>query len=357
MWLVVRLFAALIGFWLRYHSSKRRITLKKQVGDLHYRERIMKSRGGQVVYHRLGILFERRVVFSMHAESTFDRFFKAVGISEEFQTGDGAFDEAIYVASDHPAFCAALRDDHKLREILTSFLAGGGRRKIWSDGKLLYFDSPHVEDPGAMAPRLRELAERLAPHLEGLGGRLEDPFLWRAFAVEAVVWSIAGYAIASFLGNVFHPQDHHVRPLSIVAWGMGIGIGALGALTGAIAHFLKKSSRGHRILLESAIILMLALPVAGTQLASDINRHMDRGAAVAVEGQVTRRWVSRSNKSTSYHVQVHSDSPLLGPVHDMRVHWGMYESLREGDTMTMTLGRGRLGAPWYKTINGQDVTE
>lgn len=73
------------------------------------------------------------VPFSLTREGPIDRIFKALGFSEEIQTGDSPFDGAVYIACDHPALASLLSRDAAARGAILAVLSAGFE-KITSRG-------------------------------------------------------------------------------------------------------------------------------------------------------------------------------------------------------------------------------
>jgi hypothetical protein len=121
---------------------------------------------------------------------------------------------------------------------------------------------------------------------------------------------------------------------------------------------MRGSSRGHRIIVESAIVLVLGLPVAGIQVVGDSNRALDDAPPALVtrtigycevrehRGRRGRRWYS-------YHVWLapaveHPAGPSLPA--EIEVTRSICNRAAAGDAIELEIGPGRWSIPWYRSI-------
>jgi hypothetical protein len=125
------------------------------------------------------------------------------------------------------------------------------------------------------------------------------------------------------------------------------------AMVFALMH---NSSRGHRIVVESAVVLLLALPITGMQIASDANRALDRSDSVYAAGRIagleTRRHRRRSGSYNTFHVFLAptTERAAIDLPREIVVPVDVFERAGTGKTLEAELGRGWLGRPWYRAI-------
>ena len=121
MWLAIRLLISIAILFRRQISAwfpptpAGRISGQPYFKALHY-----KSKTKIITGFAIGIQLPISVRFHFKTENDTDRFFTHVGLSEEFQTGDAAFDRKVYIACDHPAMHRMLQQDQRLRELLVA---------------------------------------------------------------------------------------------------------------------------------------------------------------------------------------------------------------------------------------------
>jgi hypothetical protein len=361
MWILLRIVAAVCGALYRYATAFRRDRMRERIGEIQYSDKRRTTRRGTTFYHRIGVELAMNVCFALTRESRWDRFFKLVGLSEEFQTGDRDFDQRIYIACDHLGFYYALRRNAELRKLVQDMIAGGFNR-IWSNGHMLYASVRGATDPQTWVPRLDRVRSELARATTKATSRFGDSFTWRVLVVEAIVWGMAGYAAGAAFDYVFHRYPYHVDGGRLFAYGaLAAGVITLGLLA-LIVLFLRRSSRSHRILVESVVLLLLSTPVLGVQLVSDINRGGDDSEPIVVRSLVADHWREehrgkRGIRWYSHHVQlehVDGEVPVQG---QLDISSDVYWTLAKGATIPIEIGHGRLGLRWYKRINGVPVAE
>lgn len=366
MWIVIRIVLAAIGFCVRLLSRRRRTGSDPMAtrDGVPCFEMISRHKG-KIVGFRVGMPLASRTWVRMHRESGTDRFFKRLGIANELQSGDAAFDDRVYVTCDHPHVHALLRDAPELRAAITAAFDAGYER-IELDGRTLWL---HRRSSMAPSDRDRDLlaaVHRAARTLEqDPPSRLRDPFVWKAFVVEGVIWSILGYAIGGLIEWAAHKEDYHLRPSEVVVAGMVVAVCAFLVLLLVITFWLRGSSRGHRIIVESAIVLLLGLPVTSIQVVGDTNRSLDDAPSTEVVRTVDYCEVrvhrgKRGRKSYSYHVWLVPEADRRGPSlpPDVQVQRAFCDAASEGSEITFEIAPGRWGIPWYRAmhVNGETWT-
>lgn len=358
MWILLRIVAAVCGVLYRYISASWGDEPSERIGEVAYSEKRRENKRGDRTYHRIGVRLTTSICFAITKESSWDGFFKRVGLSREFQTGDRNFDKRIYIASDHLELCDALRDNAELRKLIRG-LFRDGVDKIWSNGYMLYAAAKKPLATKVYVARLDRIRIELVDAAATAPSRFGDPFFWRALVVESIVWGMAGYAAVAVLDLIINRQDYHLDQGRLLVYGAaGAGIVALGLLA-LIVLFLQRSSRSHRILVESAVLLVLSTPVFGVQVVADINHGGDAALPIVVRSRVRDHWREehRSKRGTrhSHHMyidHIEGEVPLSGK---LDISPAVFWTLTDGAEIPIAIGRGRLGLRWYKSINGIPV--
>jgi hypothetical protein len=125
---------------------------------------------------------------------------------------------------------------------------------------------------------------------------------------------------------------------------------------------LGRSSRGHRILLEAAILLALGLPWTGIMLVSDYNTGRDTGAAVTHRFEIVgkARKPSLLGRGLSAHLielvpAPTSATPSAEPpsITWLRIQPSDYNRVRDGDHVELDMRPGHLGFPWLSGVRLQ----
>jgi hypothetical protein len=349
MFIAARLVLSALALLLRLVYRAWQPTPTGMVDGFPYYVRLTKSKK-KVTSFRLGVPL-RGPWFRVTTEERLDRFMKARGLAREVQTGDAAFDDRFYVESDHPALHELLRKSGEVRAMIQGAF-DLGFVSITCNGACLWLERPAVFEPGPPEiAHARDLGVALAK-LEHVPWYQRDRFFWRALLVEAVVWSLFAFAATGFLEYLADIQPH-VYGVEIVLWGLAAGVLISLALALGIALLLRGSSRSHRIILESGIVLALAMPVTGMQVVSDLNRGLDTTAPVlvtrTVESTEKRRRLLSKRRRHSYYMHL-VPTPQTGPIRvpdEIKVTESIYDSARPGDTASFLVGRGWMGLSWY----------
>ncbi|MSR07149.1 MAG: hypothetical protein EXR93_08810 [Gemmatimonadetes bacterium] len=351
MWIAVRLIAALVAFVARY---VRRFSPPRAAGDIDgtpYFQDVHKYKG-QIRGFRIGVGHRMPVIFRLQPEGSGDRFFKAVGLSNEFQTGDAEFDRHVYIACDHVALFHHLRANNEARARIREVLAAGFRR-ISGDGEVIWIESTAKRQPTMEEV---ELALRLRDAIAAIGKRFHyysDPFLGRALAVEALTWSILGYGAAGVGEYLSRPESTYLHARQLLWPSLAAAALMFGVVFGAIVLFLRGSSRGHRLLIEGAILLALGLPMTGAQVVSDLNRAMDVSGETKVSSRITwteriRHRSRRGGVHYTYHLHLWSPPNPFGMPDRISVGRSMFAAASEGQFVDVYVGKGWLGIPWFR---------
>jgi hypothetical protein len=303
-----------------------------------------------------GLEWKTPLIFELTAESGWDRVNKFFGVATELKTGDATFDRKVYVASDHPELHRLLTEDAALRRGIVALFNRGAKR-IYSDGRHLWVEPTelaHASD--------QDLAELhgIWVVLQGTdlahSHRLLDPFLGKAIAVEALIWSVALYFAPGQVEQLYRSYvlGAEQRCLDLSALersGLIFAAGAFVGLMGLIILFLRGSSRGHRLMLESVAVLGFSLSLSGSQVISDYS-HAHYIAAPRMDFyRVTARWKEggegRDRSAPRYYLTLEALSdgaPHVRP--SLRVSGKNYYDVQKGGVVKIISQLGRLNIPW-----------
>lgn len=359
MWVIIRLTLAAIGFVTRLPWRRRIGTPTGEHHGIPYFVRIKKGGlWGKYIYeHRVGMPLQAPTWIRMTRETRFDRFCKRIGIANEEITGDAKFDDEVYVTCDHPYVGALLTASPTLRAaVLAGFREG---YTVHYDGSFVWLADEWLEEVPPLDPKLLDALDAIrrasAPLQDDIPSRFRDRFLWRAFVIEGVIWAIAAYAYGAYVGFFATRKEFvHVSLLLIIVVGIGFAIVLFALLVALILMFMRGSSRGHRVVAESVIVLACSLPIAGWQLAHDTNRHFDSGPSI-VRGGVAIRCERKAAKGGPLYFMYMER--VEAPVPDkVRVAQPICDSVRGDTYVRFTIGGGYWGLPWYRKIETPTAT-
>jgi hypothetical protein len=299
-----------------------------------------------------GQILERMPRIRLRPENKRDIWGKRLRLNREVQTGDAAFDEAVYIESDATDDeVAAMLSSPRLREAVLALLSLG-----CSDVGLNY-ESQHVAAgwrqverldtfAGAVVDRALEQIAVIQDELPGFASVAYDTSSPRGtgFIVVAGIMASMGFLPATW-GSVTY------QPLGSKAL---VGIVVLVATPLFILAcwlYVRRSSAALRALVWTAGLSILGVPLTsgGTTLA--LNGMLD---SKRYEQRVTviKRWISKSDDSTSYYIRVKPWPPHQLPV-KIQVDQDDYERLIS-EQCTVRLGPGAFGIEWYDGVVSYD---
>jgi hypothetical protein len=355
MWVILRLVAAAITFIIRRWYV---INPPKWTGELDgvpYYVKIYRGRYGGITGFKIGLPLEAPA-FSLLREGAIDRFFKKINFSREYQTSDAEFDRDIYIECDHSGVCAFLSAGATVREHVLAIMLRMSFTRIDCNGSMLWLKSGANREPlSDELSAARALQQSLGPLATEKALKVPDPFFWRALLIESGVWSIFAYAVGGFVENMMHHEDYHLDSTRLMEYGLVMGVTMFIVLVTVLFLDLHRSSRGHRVLVECAFLLLLGFPGAGVQAVSDMNRSFDNSEPVRVTRTIENleRHVHRGRNSTwySYHMFL-SDAgsdPYAVPA-EIEITQELFDRASVGSTAVLNISDGWLGLPWYRSI-------
>jgi hypothetical protein len=315
---------------------------------------------GDMVAFKLGMPLPTESLFKFELEGKSSKFFKSLGISTEYQSGDTNFDEKIYLACDHPVLLQQLGNSTQSRDLILELLINRKFRSIWSDGEVLWTTRSSRKEPTETEIQLlSQLVASLMPVCQ-TALQQKTPFFWRFLWVEAFVWALFGYAASVLLENRFNYHDYHLDSGALFQYGLIAAALLMAVLMMTIILLLRKSSRGHTIVAESFALLLLTLPLCGMQLVSDINRNFDKAAPqqqVGIISDVSKRTSSGRGSGiwtprTTYQLELQDELWVFGTPVPQRIEISekLYQHANTGEQLLLSIKPGFLGLPWYEKM-------
>ena len=306
--------------------------------------------------------------FLLKPESGFDRFCKRIGLVKEYQTGNPAFDEAVYIVADDPDTRREIATSPALMEAALALFAAAGkeyafiqglrhqRGRLWLEVNNNWTASEQDLRKTARfcVPKLAAISAALQARQMGLPGKRKALFgaatelllaaaaaLACVGAVQLCLWML-GYL---FLGSVPYTLDQ----AALLTDALSLGGALLLALLLAGFLLTGKSARAHLVLLE--LLLLGGFGAFGTAWAQlrYLNMEFDRTAAVDYEVQTRERRISVSSGGTSHYIEI-DDWLKPGQTVEIYVTESLYEQVRAGAPLYIRQRAGRLGYRWVERM-------
>ncbi len=294
-------------------------------------------------------------IFWLSHETYWDILFKDLGLTSEVQTGDGEFDQKIYIACDHTGFLKTLIADEVFRNYVKSIFSQGGE-KIKSNGKTVSFTfDGDVLHRSELMNACHELMTQIKNIPDMSTGFFSDPLAVKILVVESLIWSIAAYGLTNFLAFMANMRENlYLDGSALVFQGLGIAIGFFCLLLFFIIRFFQLSSRGHRLIVESFFVLLLGVPASSISVLSDLNMSLDSGPTqitrMYIVDRYTQKHRSRRSTSTSYHLIIRRSHNTDAPSRHLGVSSNVYNSVTKNGEIDIEVSPGYFNHAWYKSI-------
>jgi hypothetical protein len=359
MWVLFKLGVVALAFlsrWVwRLAGRMSRETIK--VDGVTFFISQSKTKNGVVVSTSIGLKIDSSLHFRITPESRWDALFKRLGFAHEIQTADELFDLQFYISSDCSAFQRMVIGKLAVRKHLSRLMSHTGAT-ISYDGSTLWLTA---------FGDLRQEVRKISTHLIGISNFINEfdrsQLAWwkqsgnlKIITIEAVIWSCAAYAALSLTEWALFKGDVHVNPYLLAFTGTLAGIFATALFCFAVLAWMGRSSRSHRLFLESAFVLTISMPFAGTQAVIDLNTGLRQPEAVVTEVALSQvyRTEHRGRRGRRYY-RYHADL-IRTPDLDKRIpdsvelSFETYRNLNGSTRARIALRDGALGFAWIESI-------
>lgn len=347
-----------VEFWRRHLSrwSPQGTALGLQYK--HYRNK------GKTTGLYLGIACHQHANFSLKRQSRLDNFFKRMGISNEFETGDSSFDDLIYLVSDNKALHYALANSVAFRSAVKNIMNFGGasqaeaREICCRNGRLWV---TFKTGPGYGEEQISVVAKALAKEFNALndsvqevaavsGSRWKDPFVIKAAVLLAISSGLAINGGIQFFRLQFGKLPFTLDYSLIAKDALVYSIVVILIFAIIAIYWLGRSARTHIVLLELMTIGALGVFLSIATEIRDINMDMDFVPAQVFETQVERKYTTKGRRSsTKYHLIVKDWRCDCGSYH-LRVPEYVYHNISPSGRIQLLQHNGYLGYAWISQI-------
>lgn len=347
-----------VEFWRRYISQWKP---EGFAAGLQYK---YSRRKRKITSVDLGIACHKLASFSLKRQSGLDNFFKRIGVSNEFETGDQDFDDSIYLVSDNKTLHHALANSSAFRSAVKTIMNFGVASKLEAreihcrNGRLwatLKAGSDYNEGQiSSVAKALVKEFETLVNSVQEVatvsGSRWSDPFVIKAALLLAISSGLAINGCIQFFRIGFAKLPFTLDSSLIADDALVYSVVFILAFVGIALYWLGRSARTHIVLIELMTVGALGAFLTVATEMRDINIEMDTASPQVFETQVERKYTSRGyRRGTKYYVVIKDWRCDCG-TYRIRVSASFYRSVSEQGKIQLVQHQGYLGYPWISRI-------
>lgn len=292
--------------------------------------------------------------FTITPETTFDRFFKKLGVCVEIETYDPDFDDAFYINTNTIPFTRSfLEKSENRRGIQALFQLGFNYLK--HDGKALTltwrrFPRKKQMEVEIMEKAVAQLVEQGRSLAKIVTYEMPEHSTWKlkrifAFAIP-ILLAVTGTAALIILFSGFRPLDQG----TVFAESLKFSLPLLVLFTWFSIRLLKGRSSSHRELIAVFFIALFAFPLAGFGYMGFLNGALDDGPPAVHQVIVLNKYYSHNKNNYTYYAVVNS---WREPESTEKLHISksFYNYLNPGSsTITITTKPGKFGFEWIVEI-------
>ena len=347
-----------VEFWRRYISHWRPESF---AAGLQYKHSRKKSKITSV---DLGIACHKLASFSLKRQSWLDNFFKRIGVSNEFETGDQAFDDLVYLVSDNKTLHRALANSSAFRSAVKTIMDFGVASKLeareiqcrngrlwatfkagsdYSEGQISTVAKALVKEFETLVNSVQEVATVSGP-------RWADPFVIKAAFLLAISSGLAINGGIQYFRIHFGKLPFTLDYSLIADDALAYSVVFILAFVGIALYWLGRSARTHIVLIELMTIGALGVFLSIATEMRDINIEMDAASPQIFETQVERKYTTSGYRRGTKHYLVVKDWRCDCGTYRMRVPAFIYRSVSEQGKIQLVQHQGYLGYPWVSQI-------
>lgn len=300
--------------------------------------------------------------FLFKQQTVVDAFFKRIGVSREFETGDSSFDDVCYLATDCSDLHRFLADQPELRtaiKVILAFNSGGLKVKaiycrkgrIW-----IKFDGEGLNSDKGIEPIVRRLGHPLSlianavVDLAKSGFSWRDPFIYKAILVLAISSGLAINAALQFYRTNLGDLPFLMYPKELVIDALIYSFIALPVLALIAVYWLGRGARTHLVLIELVTVGAVGLFASVAFEMRDINIEFDNSKPNYFETKIVSKHISKGRRSTSYYIVLKNWNCDCGN-YSIEVSSATYKSASVSNPVMIAQRNGYLGYTWINAVN------
>ena len=334
-----------------------------RAGELPYQYKVVKN-DKAINELIIGIDAPDGYDYLLKHENTVDRFFKAIGVSVEHQTGNEAFDDKVYIVSDNRQFQRQLTANGPIVDGMLKIFNFGRtyhcrvqEMRHYSGRLWIKFSTEHRFNER----RIPALASRIVPSLHTIVDELQripltasagwkDPFAFKAALLLAASSALAvngGIQVYRFVYTTY-PVTMDTDRLFHDALLLGGGIVA--ALLVFSFFYVGRSARAHLVFLELLIVGSFGAVLTAYEQLNDLNMEMDASTGKAYETMLARKHAIHSRRSSTRYYAYLSDWHHPAGLIEVKIPGSLYHAIMPGDQLVVTEKSGYYRYRWIEKI-------
>ncbi len=348
-------------FWRR-HLSRWKPQGKTAAGFAYYHL----CNKGKVKEFYLGIDCPTSANFTIKRQSNLDSFFKWIGIANEFETGDVAFDNSFYLMADNKTFHHSIASSDVFRSSVKSIMGFGLQSqlrpqkihcrggRIWVVVKVgsKYKESEITSIACALHKDFDRISKLLADADTLSGSRWSDPFVIKASLLLAISSGLAINGGIQFFRLYFGKLPFTLDYSLIIEDAFAYSLVCVLVFVVIALYWLGRSARTHLVLVELITIGALGIFLSIAIEIRDINMEWDISPSQTYKVDIINKYTSKSGgrrKRTYYHVVV-TDWRCDCGSYNFDISRDLYNKIDERRQLTIVQREGHLGYPWISQI-------
>lgn len=323
-----------------YHGS---------VDDIAYQYQFNAGSRNEPASLRVWVMAPSQGEFRVSRRTWFDRFGKAVGLSNDVTTGDADFDRDYYLTTESRVFTSTFFHNPNKVDV-TQDLFRLGFNEVLHNGDFFQatwtgFDPTKVQDStllGDVGMRLYALSDEI-PSVE------EEEQAKIGFVRRHIFWVLPCIGFVAGLATLIFANHAPLDSWDSFLFSLRYSLPALLTYVVLAGWGLRGRSSSHREWLVATLLSLIAFPLGGLWFTWYLNGALDTGRATTHRLQVLRADSRRSRNSTSYYAIVKSHRKGEDSF-ELRIDSTLFGRLQFGNGRATVVAKpGRFGFEWIES--------
>lgn len=302
--------------------------------------------------------------YAFKHETSIDRFFKFVGLSNEHQIGNKEFDDLVYVVSDNSQLHRQISSNTTITKAVIEIFKSSTKfnckaKEIRNNSGRLWvkfktnsgFDEKNVlKQSSEIAGILKTIANEIEQIPQLSNREWSDPFVIKASIILAVSTGLAVNGLTHLMRLIWSKVPFTVDSQQLFADSIYWGSGIIFTLIIVAVIILGRSARTHLVMIE--LLLIGTFGAISTSFAElrDINIEFDESIAAEYEVKALEKRISRGRRgSKSYYLYL-NDWNKEEKRRTVKVSGDFYRSVSIGEKIIIRQKDGYLNYRWVESI-------